>query len=281
MGLSLRERVNDGFTAPFFPTPEYLKARTGSYTKVAPLDVWQIIHRGDKPELAANPHFDWAYYYGAYVRTYIERDVRKLVHVTNELTFQSFMTAVAAHTGRVANLSSMAHDVGISQPTAERWLSILVSTNIVFLLRPFYGNHIKRAIKAPKLYFADTGLAAYLTGWRTPDVVRDGAMAGALFETFVVNEVMKSFQNKGILDPPLFYYRDKDKREIDLLFVQDGCICPLEIKRSAAPKQHDIAAFKVLENISGYTRGPGGVLCLADRLMPLTDKDAIIPLGYL
>jgi predicted AAA+ superfamily ATPase len=281
MGLSLRERFKNEFRMPFIPSRDYLDARATTYRQVEPSLVWRHIHRGDKPELEANPDFDWAKYYGAYVRTYLERDVRKLVQVSDELKFQTFMAVVAAHTGRIVNLAGIAHDVGISQPTAQRWLSILVATNIVFLLRPFYNNHINRAVKTPKLYFADTGLAAYLTSWNTPEVLRDGAMAGAFFETFVVGEVMKGYQNEGILDPPLYYYRDKDKREIDLLIIQDGVLCPLEIKKTAAPKPNDLAAFKVLDRMPGYRRGSGGVLCLAERLMPLTSSDVAIPLGYL
>jgi predicted AAA+ superfamily ATPase len=283
MGLSLRERSREKFCLPFVPTPEYLESRAKRYRRIEPSLIWQYIHHGDKPELTANPAFDWAKYYGAYVRTYLERDVRKLVQVLDELKFQTFMIALAARTGQVVNLASVAHDVGVSQPTAQRWLSVLVATNIVFLLRPFFDNHIKRAIKSPKLYFADTGLAAYLTSWNTPDVLRDGAMAGAFFETFVIGEVMKSYQNAGILDAPLYYYRDKDKREIGLLIVRDGTIHPLEIKKSFAPGLSACAAFKFVESIPGYRRGPGGVLCLAERLMPLNDTntDRLIPVGYL
>ena len=135
-------------------------------------DVWKMIHRGSMPELCNLPDYDWQMFYAAYVRTYIERDVRDLTEIGDTVKFAKFMTATAASTGQLVNLASLARDVGISQPTAERWLSILVASNIVYLLKPYANNITKRAIKTPKLYFLDTGLAAYLTRWNTADVFK-------------------------------------------------------------------------------------------------------------
>ena len=171
------------------------------------------------PELYNNPDFNWQMFYGAYVRTYIDRDVRELSEIGDTIKFTRFMVAAAASTGQLLNLASLARDVGVSQPTAERWLSILAASNIVYLLQPYSNNITKRAIKTPKLYFLDTGLAAYLTKWNTPDVLKNGAMAGAFFESFVIAEMIKSYYNKGILEPPLFFYRDMDINEIYLLIV--------------------------------------------------------------
>lgn len=171
--------------------------------------------------------------------------------------------------------------MGVSQPTAERWLSILVASNLVYLLQPYAGNIAKRVVKTPKLYFLDTGLAAYLTRWNTPDVLKNGAMAGAFFESFVVAEVIKSYYNRGILEPPLYFYRDKDMNEIDLLIEENATLYPLEIKKHADPSKKDIVSFGQLDKIAGIDRGPGGVVCLYDRLVTLSGSDRAIPVAYL
>ena len=214
LGFSLRERYGVSNDTPFLPTDEYFDERKKQLANIPYEDVWKTIHRGSMPELCENPDFDWQMFYGAYVRTYIERDVRDLSEIGDTVKFTRFMTAAAASTGQLVNLASMARDVGISQPTAERWLSILVASNIVYLLKPYSNNITKRAVKTPKLYFLDTGLAAYLTRWNTPDVLKNGAMAGAFFESFVISEIIKSYYNKGIVEPPLYFYRDKDMNEI-------------------------------------------------------------------
>lgn len=281
LGLSLRERCGVDFDEPFLPTEEYLMHRKKWLAEVSYHDAWGIIHRGSMPELALNPDYDWQMFYGAYVRTYIERDVRELSDIGDEVKFTRFMTAVAASTGQLLNVASLARDVGVSQPTAERWLSILVASNLVYLLQPYSNNITKRAIKTPKLYFLDTGLAAYLTRWSTVDVLKNGAMAGAFFESFVVSEIIKSYYNKGVLDLPLYFYRDKDMNEIDLLIEGNGVLYPLEIKKHADPSKKDIDAFAVLDKIPNMERGAGGVICLYDKLATLKGKDKVIPIQYL
>lgn len=281
LGFSLREQMNIPFDTSFLPTDEYFSERRGSLISVSYDDIWNRIHRGSMPELCENPDFDWQMFYGAYVRTYIDRDVRELSEIGDTVKFTKFMTAAAASTGQLLNLTSLARDVGISQPTAERWLSILVASNIVYLLQPYSNNIIKRAIKTPKLYFLDTGLAAYLTRWNTPDVLKNGAMAGAFFESFVVSEIIKSYYNKGILELPLYFYRDKDMNEIDLLIEDAGVLYPIEMKKHADPKKDDIKAFKLIDKIPGVKRGSGGVVCLYDNLISLGEKDKVIPVSYL
>ncbi len=281
LGYSLREIKNVDFNAPFIPTDQYFNERKGSVVEVDYGEIWNIIHRGSMPELCENPDFDWQMFYGAYLRTYIERDVRELTEIGDNVKFSKFMVAVAAMTGNLLNLASLARDVGISQPTAERWLSILVASNIVYLLQPYSNNITKRAIKTPKVYFLDTGLAAYLTKWNTPDVLKNGAMAGVFFESFVVSEIIKSYYNKGVLEPPICFYRDKDMNEIDLIIEEAGVLHPIEIKKHADPSKKDIEAFKLLNKISNVTRGQGGVVCLYDNLISLTDFDHVIPIKYL
>ena len=280
-GLSLREEHRIDFTTPFVPTQSYYAARKIATTPtINATNAWERIHRGSMPELLANSSYNWGNYYGAYIQTYIERDVRKLTQVADELQFQTFMTVLAARTGHMLNLADVAKVTGISEPTAKRWLSILRTSNIVYLLRPYFSNRTKRAIKTPKLYFTDTGLAAYLTKWNTPEVLRNGAMAGAFFETFTVMEVLKSYCNEGVLDPPLYYYRDQDKNEIDLLIHQNGKLHPVEIKTSSTPTKSDIHAFRHIEKLD-LVRGEGGVICLSEALLPLTEHNTIIPLSYI
>ena len=281
LGFSLREKYDVACDIPFLPTDAYFEERRKQIADITYDDVWDAIHRGSMPELSEHPEYDWQMFYGAYVRTYIERDVRELSDVGDSVKFSRFMTAVAASTGQLLNLASLARDVGISQPTAERWLSILIASNIVYLLEP-YSNHItKRAIKTPKLYFLDTGLAAYLTKWNSKEVLKHGAMAGAFFESFVISEIIKSYYNKGVINPPLYFYRDKDMNEIDLLIEKDGILYPLEMKKHADPKKKDVQAFDVLDKIPGMQRGSGGVICLYEQLITLQGNDRVIPINYL
>ena len=279
-GLSLREIQGIAFTLPFRPGHEYLDARKSSAVRLDYRTAWEIIHRGSMPAMSAGPAMDWELFYASYVRTYLERDVRDLSQVGDEIKFLRFMTAVAALTGQLLNMASLARDAGVSQPTAERWLSILRASNLVHLLQPYHNNIAKRAIKTPKLYFLDTGLAAYLTRWNTPETLRNGAMAGAFFESFVVAEVLKSYANAGVIDPPLYFYRDKERNEIDLVLHQDGTLYPMEIKKSADPGREDVNAFGVLDAIPGVTRGPGAVICLYETPLPLSKTDMAVPLFY-
>lgn len=281
LGFSLRESYGIACDTPFLPTEEYFAERKGQLADISYDEVWNRIHRGSMPELHGNPDYNWQMFYGAYVRTYIDRDVRELSEIGDTVKFTKFMVAAAASTGQLLNLTSLARDVGISQPTAERWLSILVASNIVYLLQPYSNNITKRAIKTPKLYFLDTGLAAYLTKWNTPDVLKNGAMAGAFFESFVVSEIIKSYYNRGIMEPPIYFYRDKDMNEIDLLIEENGTLYPIEMKKHADPQKRDVQAFAVLERIPGIQRGPGGVVCLYDKLITWQGIDKVIPINYL
>lgn len=280
LGLSLREINNDTFNEVFVPTEEYFAKRRMSAKQTDYKEIWKIIHKGSMPAMYAD-EFDWQMFYASYARTYIERDVRALTQVGDELKFIKFMIAMAARTSQMLNLSSVANEIGISVPTADRWLSILISSNIVYLLQPYYNNITKRAVKTPKLYFLDTGLAAYLTKWNTPQVLEVGAMAGAFFETFVVGEVLKSYYNAGVLDPSLYYYRDKDSKEIDILIEQDGVLYPVEIKKTANPGKEHIENFSVLEKIKGVTVGTGGIVCMYDKSVRINDKNVTIPVTWL
>lgn len=282
LGLSERERRGDSLTEPFLPTETFLEERKKS---AAPLDhqaVWHTIWRGSMPELSVHPEYDWQMYYGSYVTTYVERDVKELAQVGDEVKFIRFMAVLAARNGQLLNLQSAANDVGISQPTADRWLSILVASHLVYLLQPYANNLTSRAVKTPKLYFLDTGLAAYLSRWNTAEALRAGAMSGAYFEAFVIAEIIKSYYNKGILEPPLYFYRDKDKKEIDLLIEDNQTLYPLEIKQHADPSAKDLKNFDVLERLGQTVHvGTGGVICTYERMVTLKDGFWTIPVNYL
>ena len=216
LGLSLREIKDIDFNEPFIPTEEYLNNRRKCEKKISYDEIWNIIHKGSMPALYQEES-DLDMFYAMYVRTYIERDVRSLTQVGDTLSFLKFMTALASRIGQLLNLNSIANEIGITIPTAQRWLSILVASNIVYILEPYYNNIMKRAVKTPKVYFLDTGLAAYLTKWKMSEVLESGTMAGSFFENYVIVKIIKSYNNSGELRPTVYFYRDKEKREIDLI----------------------------------------------------------------
>jgi predicted AAA+ superfamily ATPase len=280
LGLSLREITRDTFQERFIPTETFFEKRKKTVRSIDFKEIWKMIHQGTMPIMYSS-EMDWQLFYAAYTKTYIERDVRELTHIGDELTFFRFMTVLAARTSQMLNLTAVANEVGVSVTTANRWLSILVSSNIVYLLYPFFNNVTKRAVKTPILYFLDTGLAAYLTRWNTKEVLEAGAMAGAFFETFVIAEVLKSYFNVGILEPSLYYYRDKDGKEIDLLIYEGGLIHPIEIKKTTNPSKEHIKHFSVLKNNKQIPLSSGGIICLYDKSIHIDGEYVTIPVNWL
>ena len=279
MGLSMREIGEEKFSKPFLPAQEYLTVRMKNAKTYNASEIWKMIHLGSFPAVVSG-YTNQKAMYDSYIRTYIERDVRLLAQVGDELAFMQFITVAAARTGQMLNYHDMARDIQISEPTAKKWLSILVTSGLVYLLPPFSMNVEKRVVKTPKLYFLDTGLAAYLTKWTSPDVLMQGASAGAFFETFVISEILKSYRNSGT-DPAIFYYRDKDAKEVDLLIMENGTLYPLEIKKTSTPKKDDVSVFKVLKSIKGFKIGTGGLIC-TDTKLGILDKDCYsIPAGFI
>lgn len=278
LGLSLREIKGIDFNEPFIPTQKYLEKRTEHFKNISYEELWKIIHKGSMPSMYEKDS-DFDMYYATYVNTYIERDVRNLTQVGDTLSFLKFMTALASRIGQLLNLNSIATEVGITVPTAQRWLSILIASNIVYVLEPYYNNIMKRAVKTPKVYFLDTGLAAYLTKWKDKDVLEAGTMAGNFFENFIIVEIIKSYYNSGELRPPLYFYRDKEQKEIDLIIEQNGKLYPIEIKKSANPTKEMIANFKVLEKVKEV--GEGAIICMYDRIVDLDEKNKVIPYKYI
>ena len=293
-GLSLREINEVDFNQHFVPSAEYLNERE-KYLKKYAADIWETIHRGSFPELYVNPEREWIDYYQSYVKTYLERDVNRLVKAKNHLTFVRFMTAVAARTGQVINYANIASELDVSEVTVKEWVSILEKSGIIYILKPYTASVLKRAVKTPKLYFRDTGLCCYLTRWLTPETLKNGAMAGAMFETFVINEILKSYSNEGLeYDFDVYYYNGKDKKkktetgkvievegEIDLIIQENGILYPIEIKMSTMPKASMASEFDVLDGIPDKKRGMGTIICLLDRKLYLRENLVALPLEYL
>lgn len=234
------------------------------------MELYEQIWRGNFPAIATNPEMDRDLFYGSYVQTYLQRDVKALINVGDEMAFMKFLRAGAARTGQLLNMSDMARDADISPKTAKKWLSVLETSGLIYLLESYHNNLTKRMIKAPKLYFLDTGLAAYLTQWSSPETLEAGAASGAFFETWVIDEIIKSYWHNG-KTAPIYFYRDADQKEIDLLIVQDGKISPIEIKKSSSPSKKDVRHFSVLKKLK-MPIGPGIMLCMTDSSMPITEN---------
>lgn len=278
-GLSMRERERQNFREKFLPTLKYITNRKRTVTALNHKSIWHYIYSGSFPAVATGTTPD--NFYPAYIKTYLERDVRALTQVGDESQFAKFIAVVAARTAQVLNYKELANEVGISEPTAKKWLSILITSGLVYILQPYYTNIGKRATKTPKMYFLDTGLACYLTRWTSAEVLEQGAMAGAFFETFVISEILKGYYNQGVIDPPMYFYRDKDAKEIDLIIEENGTLYPIEIKKTSNPNKHDIRHFAVLDNIGTLKIGSGCIVCMSDTIATLGDSNYVVPVNYL
>jgi len=282
-GLSMREIKNISFSDPFIPSREYNAKREKCLTTYE--DIWEIIHKGSYPELY-DVEREWQDFYSSYVATYLERDINELISA-DSLIFTKFMTAVAARTGEMLNYANIAGEVGVSEPTIKSWISVLERTGIVYILQPYSTSALSRAIKTPKIYFRDTGLACYLTRWLTADALKNSAVAGNMFETFAVSEILKSYSNAGKdYRFSIFYYRGKDKRasgenEIDLIIQENGVLYPVEIKMTGNPKAIMGSANTVLDRIPDKNRGMGTILCLADKKIYLRESLVALPIEYI
>ncbi len=279
MGLSMREIAGSKFRAPFIPALWYIESTEPSFSEYE--KIISLIHKGSFPELheSESDLHDWADFYSSYLQTYIEKDIKDVLNIRDESAFIKFIKATASLSGEMLNLKTISEICGKDSKTIKSWLSVLESSGLVYLLEPYYNNINKRLIKTPKLYFLDTGLACWLLGWNTPQQLVNGAMWGHIFESFVFSEVLKSYYNDGIVKPPLYYYRDADKNEIDLLIADGDTLYPIEIKSTSDPKKSMVDAFRLLDGISGMKVGTGGVVCLAKERLPLKDNVWILPIG--
>jgi predicted AAA+ superfamily ATPase len=281
--LSAREIREDENSESFIPTKDFILARNSSL-KQRDSNVkktWLSIYTGGYPEVVKGNVLPKDFY-ANYLKTYIERDIKKLTQVADEMQFLQFISVIASRTGQLVNYSDISKDCGISEITAKKWLSLLVSSGLVYLLQPYSANIEKRVVKTAKLYFMDTGLAAYLTRWSNPDVMQSGAMAGAFFETYVISEIIKSFSNNGE-EPPIYFYRDKDKYEIDLLIEQNNVLYPIEIKKTATPSSDDAKNFFITNRIKNIKIAQGIIICNCSQVLNVKNKDSsvlAIPVEY-
>lgn len=280
-GFSTRELNNINETV-FVPNIEDLK-RKEKVKKVSTRKLFERIINGSYPEVV-NHKIDQnrtSNFYETYIRTYIERDVRQLINIKDENKFIKFISSVAARTAQEYNANDIANDVEIDSKTVDEWMSILKNTNLVYMLQSYSNNNIQKAIKRPKLYFMDTGLACYLTGYFNADTLEKSAYNGAIFETYVVSEIIKTFANNG-KNPKmrLYYYRDSNLKEIDLLIIYDNKVYPVEIKKSANPGKSAIKNFNVVEKF-GLEVGNGIVLCMIDEIFAIDENNYFVPIEYI
>ena len=236
-------------------------------------ELFRRIWTGCFPEVVNASPQERDLFYSSYINTYLERDIRNLTHVHDLDRFYKFLCSCAARTGQLVNCSELARDAGIDVKTAQSWLAILTSSRIAYLLQPYAASLTSRLVKTPKLYLLDTGLCAYLTRWPTPETLEAGAMDGAFFESWCISEILKSYWNSGVENAPLYFYRDKEMREIDLLIETPEGIHPVEFKKTATPKAEDVGSFGALARLKLKVQ-KGALVCNCPELMPLPNKNA-------
>ena len=240
-------------------------------------ELYEIIYKGGMPELYKNKNLKRELYFQSYIDTYISRDVREITKIGNLEAFKKFIASVASRTGEPLNYTALALDAGVTVPTSKAWLSILVSSGLVYLLEPYLSSELKRLTHIPKIIFMDTGLACFLAGWESARELQLSSNAGHYLETFIISEIIKSYNARGI-KPNISYYRDKEKNEIDLILYKNNTLYPFEIKKTASPNKTMIKNFEKL-NQSKKNIGTGGIICFYDKLLKLDEKNYIIPIS--
>jgi hypothetical protein len=274
LSLDEEEGVDVLDEAPIGFTFDYWRNRESRAPKSI-LDMFEVIYRGAMPRIVSGEASNLNIFYSSYLQTFIERDVRNISGSIDVVMYSEFMRSVAARCSQLLNVASISRDIDARPDKVKEWLSILERAGIIFYLHPYSNNQLSRTVKAPKLYFHDCGLVSYLTRWSSAETLASGAMSGAMFENFVVSEIYKSFLNRG-MDPAVYYYRDFDSREIDLVVEADGELHPIEIKRSASPNASMARTFRVLDKAS-VPRGVGAIVCNADKLGAIDEKTLTVP----
>ena len=265
-----------GAMQPFTIDMDALTARKAERTEADTRDIFERIYRGSMPTIVSGANSNSQIFYSSYLSTYIERDVMELSDTIDSLKFFRFITAVAARCGQMLNTADIARDADINQIQAKSWLGILETLGIIFYLHPYSNNMLKRLVKTPKLYFYDTGLVCYLTKWSNAETLESGAMNGAILENYVVAEIMKTYLNCG-KEPYLYYYRDKDAKEIDIVLEHDGVLNPMEIKKTSNPGTELIKVFNLLDK-SSTPRSKGAVICMKPGLSAIDRDNYIVPI---
>ena len=273
--LSQREIENKSQKL-FDPNLEDIKKQKFIYKDVK--EIYQRIFNGGMPKIIASK-VDREKYYSDYINTYLERDIKELSSVGKLNEFYDFLVFMAARTGQELKYDEISKQIGVSAPTIKRWVSLLERSGIIFILHPYYSKVTDRLVKTPKVYFMDTGLAAYLCRWPNAETLQNGNMDGAFFETFVVSEIVKSYYNSGKPINNLYYYRDIDKKEIDLLIVGANCIYPIEIKKSKEPNKPD-ANLYVLDKFKMEIK-PELVICMCEEVIPYNKNCYLVPVSII
>jgi predicted AAA+ superfamily ATPase len=277
--LSQREMYGGGWPAgsgadaPFSLALDRLRVRTEGGESIDAAQQYERVWKGSLPGHISGRYPQRDIFYSSYLQTYIQRDIKEMYAEADDLQFADFIRAAACRAGQMLNVHDIALDVAVSDETARRWLGLLEQSGVIFYLRPFSNNLLKRTVKAPKMYFFDTGLVAYLTKYSSPEILMNGAMNGAILENYVVSEILKSYGNCG-QEAVCHYYRDKDGKEIDLVLESDGALHPMEIKKTASPSAELARTFRVLDK-ARMPRGAGAILCTKRELSAI-DRDALI-----
>ncbi len=280
LGLSQAEISGHAVVEPFLPTNNWLAKTKITVKKPLSLEkIYEHIWLGSFPKLYQEKKISRDIFYQSYLATYIQRDVKDILAISDEIAFLRFLRAIAARTATLLNYADIARDVGIDQKTVKSWLSILEAAGLVYLLQPYYNNVYSRLLKTPKLYFLDLGLCSYLTKWPDAKTIEVGSMSGAFLETYVFAEILKSYWFNGI-EPNFYYYRDTDQKEVDLLIERGDTLYPVEIKKTASPSLTASKHFAVLEKL-GKKIGHGAVLCFVREDVALSKQVTAIPIGYL
>ncbi len=281
LGLSQAEEYRVARSSePFRPDRALTAAiEAPGYPRLDLLGLFERIVRGSFPRFVHPDAPPVNAFYGSYLQTYVERDVRALLNIVDLAAFRRFLRLAAARVGQLLSFSDLARDTGIAVSTAREWLHLLEATYQIYLLRPYYRNLNKRQIKTPKLYFRDTGLACYLTGWKTAETAASGAMAGHLLECYVVSELLKSYQHRGA-EAPIWFYRTKEKHEVDVVIEEDGRLFPIEIKLIASPSRRDLRGIEALKR-AGAELGHGALMCLVDQPFALSREVEALPVRSL
>lgn len=273
--LSQHEMYSGKELTPFDLSLDNLQNRVEQAKRASVDEIFKRIFSGGLPALASGKYTNRDVYYSSYLQTYLNRDVKEEISVKDDVKFIDFIRAAACRVGQELNIHSIAVDVDVSDDTAKRWLGMLEKSEIIFYLHAYSNNLLKRVIKAPKLYFFDTGLVAYLTKYSSAEILQNGSINGAILENYVVAEIRKSYINSG-KEPFIYYYRDKQQQEIDLILEADGCLNPIEIKKSSNPRLQMIKNFDVLKK-ANLKIGKGAIICMKDELSALDSDNYIIP----
>ena len=274
--LSQGELYGDGVTSPLSLDLSALQSRKAHLASASVAEMFARIWHGAMPGHRSGKFTDRDVFYSSYIQSYIDRDVSDMIPGVDKLLYADFIRAAACRAGQMLNIHDIASDVGVSDDTAKRWLQVMEKSEVIFFLRPFSNNLLKRTIKTPKMYFFDTGLVAYLTRYSSPEILMSGAINGAILENYTVAEIIKTYHNSA-KDCILHYYRDKDSREIDLVIESDGELHPLEIKKTVNPGSELVSAFKILDKAS-VPRGIGAILCLRQDLSAIDRNTFVVPI---